>query len=472
MEAILSPLTESSRKRWFSVSINSTGGQQQQQQATYQVIKVSGYGTVQESILSVTDLLENYCDFHVRDLFALKLTTDQKSRRSQNNAYVRYTNRPRPVILPRGNEIIIAFGNVRAVIGKEAAMLFDAHDPNIKFLAKELVELFQTRLFSYQDPFELVFIEEILRDACNTFDLRLKVLEPIVESSLSEISVIDTMEVHHLIPLKDTLQELEIEVKQSLKCLTDFLNDDQELLSLLLTETAAANQRGVPLDISRHVKVELLFEEYARQLDNILHEIYYLLKRIESNTQMVALSMDSFRNRWLRVNVYFSIIGISLATSTTVAGFFGMNLVHGYEEHPDMFYYVTALTGVSGFILFLGCTSYVRGAIMKFAALRRVEEIKTINRALEDMRMLEYVAKTTLKNKDTLTMESFQEKLSEYTSSPVSGNEADLLFKALDNTKNGVLSFDDFQPFKYAMAPLKKKKKKTEKMSQKKSDSA
>ena len=255
-------------------------------------------------------------------------------------------------------------------------------------MASELVELFQTRLFSYQDPFELVFIEEILRDACNTFDLRLKVLEPIVESSLSDITLTETMEVHHLIPIKDSLQEFEIEVKQSLKCLTDFLNDDEELLSLLLTEKAAANERGTSLHISQHTKVELMFEEYARQLDNILHEIHYLIKRIESKHEQVALSMDSFRNRWLRVNVYFSIIGISLATSTTVAGFFGMNLVHGFENHPSMFYTVTALTGASGMILFFVCFSYIRGTIMKLSTLQRVQEIKTIHHAMQDMRMV------------------------------------------------------------------------------------
>ena len=71
---------------------------------------------------------------------------------------------------------------------------------------------------------------------------------------------------------------------------------------------------------------------------------------------------------------------------------------------------------------------------------------------------LEYVAKTTLKNKDTLTIDSFQEKLSEHTITPVRAKEAEMLFGALDTTKNGVLDFDDFQPFKYAMAPTKKKK--------------
>ncbi len=75
------------------------------------------------------------------------------------------------------------------------------------------------------------------------------------------------------------------------------------------------------------------------------------------------------------------------------------------------------------------------------------------------------MAKTTLKNRDTLTIDSFQEKLSEHTPTPVTAKEAELLFDALDTTKNGVLSFDDFRPFKYAMTPIKKKRTFDEKSS-------
>ena len=91
-------------RRWLSISTDD----QSNQQPMYNVIKVHGYGTVQENALSVTDLLDSYTDFHARDLFALKLTSEKRTGNSKNKAYVKYVSRPRPVILPRGNEIIVS----------------------------------------------------------------------------------------------------------------------------------------------------------------------------------------------------------------------------------------------------------------------------------------------------------------------------------------------------------------------------
>lgn len=412
----------------------------------YNVLRVSGYGTMKMHSLSIKDLLERHSGFHVRDLFALKLTI-KKNKKS--NSYIKYMSRPRPVILPRGDEIIIAFGYIRAVIGRESAILFDADDPNVMFLARELVELFESKPFSYKDPFELVFMEEILRDTCNTFDLRLKLYEPIVDSSLSEVSVTGDSEASRLVPLKDSLQEFEIKVKQSLKCLTDMLGNEEDLLSLSLTEAAKAKQNGEKLDAREHVKMELLFEEYARQLDNILHEIQYLMKRIESKREMIGLSMDSFRNRWLRVNVYLSIVGISLATSTTVAGFFGMNMINGLDESPTAFLTVSMATCSGSLVLFLFCFAYVRGTMMKRAAKKKIKDVELIQSALADMTAVDYAAKITLKSREALDEGSFKDLITSLSTKDVSDDEIKLLFTALDTTKDGKIRFDDFRPYDY-----------------------
>ena len=41
--------------------------------------------------------------------------------------------------------------------------------------------------------------------------------------------------------------------------------------------------------------------------------------------------MVDYRNRLVKVNVHIAIAGLSLAFGTTAAGFFGMNLVSGFE---------------------------------------------------------------------------------------------------------------------------------------------
>jgi hypothetical protein len=57
-------------------------------------------------------------------------------------------------------------------------------------------------------------------------------------------------------------------------------------------------------------------QEYGRQLNSILLEIDYLLQRVQSKQDILALSMDAYRNRMIRMNLYLSVAGISIGFGT------------------------------------------------------------------------------------------------------------------------------------------------------------
>ena len=116
------------------------------------------------------------------------------------------------------------------------------------------------------------------------------------------------------------------------------------------------------LPIEYHENVEMLLEEYARRLNSILLEIDYMLQRVQSKQDMVALSLDAYRNRMIRMNLYLTVGGISLAFGTTVAGFFGMNLVNGYEGAHGMFDLVVVGSCLFGGGFLGGCYSYLNGS--------------------------------------------------------------------------------------------------------------
>ena len=377
--------------------------------------------------LALPEILRN-SSLHARDLFSLALTSShevedtlRKSRRATGAAA-----RTPAAILPRGDEIVLSFGSIRALIGRDRGMIFDAHAPGTKLLAAEIANVFELRTMEGREnrwkrmagfkgrpedsgshnvdhidhgldwsakmryegePFELVFIEEILRDTCDTFNRRLRLYEPIVDTLLTRVhnEVFSDSGVQHLVPIKDSLQEFELNVKNCLECLTHLLDNDEDMLGLLLTEQHFASARGEDLHPRLHERVELLFEEYARQLNNIIHEIHFLLKRIQSKQELVAISLDSYRNRMIRMNVMLAVAGVGLATSTTVAGYFGMNLISGFEESPTAFATTVVSTSAVTLAIFAGCSSYLSGARMKQRAIERIEEIETITGALSDM---------------------------------------------------------------------------------------
>lgn len=71
-------------------------------------------------------------------------------------------------------------------------------------------------------------------------------------------------------------------VKGAIRCITDLLDSDEDMMNLLLTEKAMAESQNKVLPIESHENVELLLEEYGRQLNSILLEIAYLLQRVQS----------------------------------------------------------------------------------------------------------------------------------------------------------------------------------------------
>ena len=92
-------------------------------------------------------------------------------------------------------------------------------------------------------------------------------------------------------------------VKGALRCITELLESDEDMLNLQLSARSLAKAEHRALPIENHTEVEQLLEEYARQLNSILLEIEYLLQRVQSKQEMLALSLDAFRNRMITMNL-------------------------------------------------------------------------------------------------------------------------------------------------------------------------
>lgn len=100
--------------------------------------------------------------------------------------------------------ILLSFGTIRAVAGLQDVLLFDAHLPNVRDFAHELRNTFQSKnnstamsstsesssaaLYHHSnqnhgsninEPYELLFLECVLRDTVDSYHRRLRLFEPI-----------------------------------------------------------------------------------------------------------------------------------------------------------------------------------------------------------------------------------------------------------------------------------------------------
>lgn len=146
------------------------------------------------------------------------------------------------------------------------------------------------------------------------------------------------------------------------------------------------------------------------------------------------------------MNVYLSIAGIGIGTSTAVAGFYGMNLVSGLEESPTAFANVIFITTSIGMIIGAGCVSYISGPSMRKRTLDKVKELTLINNSLSRMNAIDYAMKYMVQKNQSLNKEEFTKRIREIQpSSRIDNEEIDLLFNAFDVTKDDIIYIDDLQ---------------------------
>lgn len=396
-----------------------------------------------------------------RDFFSLSLTNlgDAASRKGRPN----HRKIDPWFILPRKSEIVMSFGCIRAIINRDTGMIFEAHKPMVKQHAQHIARGINRRdCFTMNDgkivyhgnptkggQFELSMVEEILREVCTTFSRRVRLYKPIMHELMARITEEEASasSLHKLVPLKDSLQHFEMNVKGALRCLKDLLDSDEDMLNLMLTEKYEAKQRNEELPIKSHERVELLLEEYGRQLNSILLEIAYLLQRVQSKQDMVSLSLDSYRNRIIRMNLYLTMAGISLAFGTTIAGFFGMNLVNGLENHPTAFQFVVVSSTILGAGIMGACLSYIGGSRTRADTAETMRQLEIVERALSNMPALDYSLNTMAFEGETINREAFRKHI--YASDPTNmrDSEIEFLFGLLDVSKDNKIDKNDFRPF-------------------------
>jgi Mg2+ and Co2+ transporter CorA len=433
---------------------------------SFKATKVFFTGELESVNIKTTELLRT-SKIHARDLFDLHLTSRQERRNRKIKARAP-ERRCLAAIVPRQSSIVLSFAQIRAICGRHYVLFLDAHDPAVQEFAQDLALTYRTiaekqnyqRLTaphcnrtdgSVREAGELIFLEEVLRNTVECFNRRLCIYDPIVEAFLTSVAneVYSDTGVHQLVPLKDSLQSFEMDIKQCLDCLTQLLAHDEEMLALLLTEQAKAHETGQAVAFDRHQHVELLLGVYARQLNNTLMEIQFVLQRIQSKQEFVTLALAGYRNRMIRMNVNISIATLALCLGTTVAGFYGMNVVNGFEQSTTAFSTIVMWSSVAGMTVGAGALNYLSGRTMQVRAAQRLYEIETLSGALSDMGALDYAVKSSLDHGTAISKDEFRVKLRQARQSgEVTDKEVDLLFHALDTVKDGMIGKDDFDVFR------------------------
>ncbi len=195
---------------------------------TYAVAIITDEGDVNLDNLQLQEILEEAPGTYPRDFFSLSLTSIGdaafRKQRSLSSHYSANVKIHPWFILPRESEVAVSFGCLRAIITREKALLFDAHKPTIRQHASRIRKRLHLKdgftltdgqiLFSSsqskknQNSFELIMLEEIIREVCTMYLRRVRLYEPIVNSLMDRAAseAFSPSGLHKLAPVKDSLQ--------------------------------------------------------------------------------------------------------------------------------------------------------------------------------------------------------------------------------------------------------------------------
>jgi magnesium transporter len=149
----------------------------------------------------------------------------------------------------------------------------------------------------------------------------------------------------------------------------EVLEQDEDLAAMYLTD----RKNDVRRQLSDHEELELLFETFSKQVEELVNEAENIHGNVQSTQEIVELILDSNRNALLALDLKVSIGTMGIGMGALMAGLFGMNLTSHMEEHPYAF---MGMSVASSFIAFL----------VAWAGLRRLAKIQKIGLSASNSR--------------------------------------------------------------------------------------
>ncbi|ORX33428.1 hypothetical protein BD324DRAFT_639740 [Kockovaella imperatae] len=288
-----------------------------------------------------------------------------------------------PLILSRKKCILISMLHIRALVKPDRVIVFDTAGT----VESEVQKRFKWHLernikagLRAQDEGEevgLVYehraLESILLATANALEEEMVFTRQLVQQLLADLEGdINRDNLKRLLHYSRRMVGFQSRARYVKRAVDEVLESDEDLSAMYLTSRA----RGQPRALHDHEQLELLFESFVKQVEEIVSEVDTTVANMQSTQEIAELMLDSGRNALLALDVKLSIATLGIGTGALVAGIFGMNLHSQLENHPSAFYIIS---GGAGFVAFMIMSVGMR----KLRKIRRIALSDTPQSALD-----------------------------------------------------------------------------------------
>ena len=80
--------------------------------------------------------------------------------------------------------------------------------------------------------------------------------------------------------------------------IAEVLKNDEDMAAMRLSKVQNLTSSDIPSSL--HVEVELLFEDYLLQMDEVLHSLRTVQSSVRNTEEVVDIELDLLRNRIMR----------------------------------------------------------------------------------------------------------------------------------------------------------------------------
>ncbi|GAA6052863.1 hypothetical protein JCM3770_004383 [Rhodotorula araucariae] len=262
----------------------------------------------------------------------------------------------RPALVVCQGSLILCTPVLRAIIAHDVLVLIGTDKDNPICDEEESLEMAEAvqKVMKYLElsgsatgrsntpPFEFRALEALLLLTVRGIKNVVTELQERVYRTIPQLRFgVSAAELRDLLECKRTVEDCLMSGRAMQSALSSVLGEDEDLANMYLTDKANGVQRAV----NDHQQAELLLEYYERRLDETsesCERLSTLLSEVDSN---ISLVLASTRVRLQNLELQTAIGTLALGAGATIAGFFGMNLTSGLEEHPSAFYWAVGSMG-------------------------------------------------------------------------------------------------------------------------------
>ena len=349
----------------------------------------------------------------------------------------------RPALLPRSrlNCFLLDLGALKLLCrNSEVEVLYSnesgSRRSTVNHFAEELRSLISESSSHKTEKlsFELLVLESALSTTVTKLYRQLELVEPLIDGLVEDtLSFPDEIKVGRLAALKKSIFVYNQGIQAIIKAIKELLSNDRDMADMYLSEKRGEDD---------HEEVEYLLEAYVTDLVEMEMKATGMIAYIEDTMQILELHLNSRRNRIIQLSLLMETLAVATASGGFIGSIFGMNLLHGWENHPTAFFWVAGGAGTVMVSLMVGLLLRFRHVVLaspKYAESQH-SALKNFFAYIEDI-------EARVKLSDSISRNEFESIVNGVIGNRVDPKEIDIFFKVIFHflaLRGGVLQATGF----------------------------